>query len=189
MIGYLRGQVIDRDGEAVIVEVGGVGYKVRVAANKKFRFGADEVELYVHTYVKEDEISLYGFADKQSLRMFELLVGVSGVGPKMAMSVLARGDGEQIARAVAMADVDFFKSVSGIGKKNAQRIIVDLKSKLGDLEELDLSETEMADEVVEALVGMGYAKRQVVEVLRELEAGLSDEERIKGALKRLGRKK
>lgn len=186
MIGYLEGTVMDKERDEMLVMVGGVGYRVRVDGKFEQAEGEEKVAVYVHTHVREDELTLYGFRQKKDLKMFELLIGVSGVGPKMAMNVMGKGTAEQVQKAVAMADVGFFTSVSGIGKKNAQRIIVDLKSKLGDLAELDLSETEEGDEVAVALEQMGFIRKEVVRVLRELEAGLSDEEKIRLAIKKLG---
>lgn len=188
MIGYLKGELLEMDGNEALIGVGGVGYRVRVVEGNKSVVVGGETVLYVHTHVREDELSLFGFEEKKDLRMFELLIGVSGVGPKMAMNILRRGRAEQVQKAVAVADVGFFTSVSGIGKKNAQRIIVDLKSKLGDLADLDLAGEEGSDEVAEALAQMGFVRQEVAKVLRELESGLSDEERIKAAIKKLGRK-
>lgn len=191
MIGYLSGELLEVDGKDLLVGVGGVGYRVRVTNSEDSRIKNQEsrkVELYVHTYVKEDEITLYGFVEKAELKMFELLIGVSGVGPKMAMGVLSHGRAEQIQRGVAMADVSFFTKVSGIGKKNAQRIIVDLKSKLGDLEDLDLGDEGGEDEVTAALTQLGFARKEVGKVLKTLEVDLSEEDKIKEAIRRLGKK-
>lgn len=185
MIGFLRGRVFDSGENWVILLIGGVGYKVVVGVDSPIRSMTQEVEVYVHTHVKEDELSLYGFVDKKALFMFELLIGVSGVGPKMAMNILGKGSAEQIQRAVAMADVGFFTSVKGIGKKNGQRIIVDLKSKLGDLADLDLDAESGGDELEEALIGMGFEKRKVSKVLAGIDLELSENERLKRAIKEL----
>jgi len=183
MIGYLAGKIVDKFGDGVIVGIGGVGYRVKMLVDAEV---GSKVELYVHTHVREDEISLYGFSDKKALQMFELLIGVSGVGPKMGMNILAKGNAETIQRAVATADVGFFTSVSGIGKKNGQRIIVDLRTKLGSVAELDLAE-EGEDEVAQALVSMGYDRERVGKVLRGLGEKMSEGEKIKVALKELSK--
>ena len=180
MIGYLKGKVIDRDLAGVVVEVGGVGYAVRMV-NSKWQVG-EEIELWVHTHVREDELCLYGFADKKELRMFELLLTVNGVGPKVGMTVVAGASVARIEEAIARADVALFTGMKGLGKKGAQKIIIELKNKIGSIAELDLS-AEGGDEVLEALVGMGYERSKVVEVLRGIDGGLSEEERIKKAIK------
>lgn len=188
MIGYLKGKIHEVDGNNLILLVGNVGYRVNVGKSGEYHSSDEEIELYIHTHVREDELSLYGFGDRKALKMFELLIGVSGVGPKMAMNVLGKGSAEQIQKAVALADVSFFTSVSGIGKKNGQRIIVDLKSKLGDLADLDLGEDEGGDELVQALVGMGFLRKDVMQVLSKLEPGLSEDEKIKQVISRLGKR-
>ena len=186
MIGYLKGEIFEVDGNEVIVMVGGVGYRVRTIQDSRFKIH-ESVGLYIHTHVKEDELSLYGFADKKALKMFELLIGVSGVGPKVAMNILGQRNSEKIQRAVATADVGFFTEVKGLGKKGAQKIIIELKNKLGDLQELDLGDVG-GDELVAALVGMGFGRQDVVKVLSEMEVGLSEDEKIKIAIRKLGKK-
>lgn len=182
MIGYIKGEIFDTDGSDVIILVGQIGYRVRVVAIE----ATSQISLYIHTHVREDEISLYGFEDKNQLKLFELLIGVSGVGPKMAMNILAKGSAGQIRQAVATADVSFFTAVSGIGKKNGQRIIVDLKSKMGSVAELDLSEPETGtDEVFDALVAMGFDSKRVHRSLQEIDASLTEQARIKQAIRKL----
>lgn len=189
MIGFLSGKIFEVDGNEIIVDVQGVGYRVRVIDNQDSRFSIQDsrdVSLYTHTYVRESEISLYGFDSKKQLKFFELLIGVSGVGPKMAMNILRQGTPEQIQQAVVQADVSFFTKVSGIGKKNGQRIIVDLKSKLGSVAELDLSEPESgSDDVFDALVSMGFDPKRVQKELQSIDASLGEQERIKQAIKSL----
>ncbi len=185
MIGFLKGQVIDRTGGSLLVDVGGVGYKIQIS-NIKYQNG-DEVAFYVHTYVREDEISLYGFEDKKALVMFELLISVSGVGPKVAMVILSSAKVEKIQEAVARADVSFFTAMKGLGKKGAQKIIIELKNKLGSVEELDLGDEGEDNEVVAGLVAMGYDSRKVRQVVEELAADLSESEIIKAVIKKLGK--
>lgn len=189
MIGYITGEIFDTDGADVIILVGQIGYRVRIVdaqATRDKLQATSQINLYIHTHVREDEISLYGFEHKSQLKLFELLIGVSGVGPKMAMNILAKGSAEQIRQAVARADVSFFTAVSGIGKKNGQRIIVDLKSKLGSISELDLSEPEAgSDEVFDALVGMGFDGKKAQKILQEIDASLPEQDRIKQAIRKL----
>lgn len=189
MIGYLSGKLLETDGNDVLIDVGGVGYRVRVTNGQDSRFKIQDsgiISLYVHTYVKEDQLALFGFKTKKQLKFFELLISVSGVGPKTAMGVLAHGSADQIQQAVAQADVSFFTKVSGIGKKGAQRIIVDLKSKLGSVAELDLSEPETGvDDVFDGLVAMGFAPQQVQKVLKGLDPNLTEQQKLKQAIRQL----
>lgn len=185
MIGSLLGKITDIDSRQVILEVGGVGYLVTVVDQTKFILGK-EVKVFTHTHVREDELTLFGFPDKKSLKIFRLLISVSGVGPKMAMNILAKGSAATIQTAVATADVAFFTSVSGIGKKNGQRIIVDLKSKMGSVADLDLSEPEPGvDEVFDGLVAMGFEPARVKKVLDTLDPSTAESQRIKQAIKLL----
>lgn len=189
MIGYLRGKVQNFSSKKLVIDIGGVGYDVIPSGEitKKQIKPGNEVEIYVHTYVREDQISLFGFATSEELNLFKLLITVSGIGPKTALAVLSVGSTDQVKNAVAMADVNFFNKVSGIGKKSAQRIIVDLKSKIGSIEELDLSgEEEKANqEVIEVLRGMGLMQKEAREAVKTIDCGLPLEDRIRLALKQI----
>lgn len=189
MIGYLRGKVIEKHVPEVWVDVSGVGYRVRVGERVYQSVVVDEeVFLYIHTAVRDDAIDLYGMADVAELQLFETVLGVSGIGPKIGLAIVGNRSVAQVEKAVREADVAFFQSIPGIGKKGAQRIIVDLKGKLGSLAELDLSdESENEDEVVEALVSFGFGRKDVLMVVAKLE-GESVEERVREGLKRLGRR-
>lgn len=189
MIGYLRGKVRSFSSKQLVIDVGGVGYLVFPSAeiSKKQIKIDNEIEVYVHTHVREDQISLFGFGSQEELDLFKLLITVSGVGPKTALAVLSVGSANEIKNAVAMADVDFFNKVSGIGKKSAQRIIVDLKSKIGSIEELDLSGENglVNQEVIEALRGMGLMPKEAKEAVKTIDPKLPLGERIRLALRQL----
>lgn len=189
MIGYLRGKVKSFSSKQLVIDTGGVGYQVFPSAkiSKKQIKIDNEIEVYVHTHVREDQISLFGFGSQEELDLFKMLITVSGVGPKTALSVLSVGNVNEIKNAVVMADVEFFTKVSGISKKSAQRIIVDLKSKIGSIEELDLAgENEFANrEVIEALRGMGLMPKEAREAVKTIDPKLPLGERIRLALKRL----
>jgi holliday junction DNA helicase RuvA len=189
MIGYLKGKVIAKKGQEVWVEVNGVGYRVRVGESQISRYKIQDTnELYIHTNVKQDGIELFGFESMEKLMMFEMLLNVSGVGPKTALAIVGAQSVEQIYRAVQEADVAFFKAMPGLGTKGSQRIIVDLKGKIPSLKELDLTEGDESDDVVVALVQFGFKREHVLTVLKELEPGLSDEQKIREGLKRLGKR-
>lgn len=184
MIGYLKGKIQTKE-EGLIVNVGGVGYRVSVPlfVLDACRIGT-EVELHVYTHVREDELALFGFVEAADRRMFASLLSVSGIGPKLGMAVISHSGGAmRIIRAIQEADVDFFTSVKGLGKKGAQRLIVDLKPKLGGLKELDF-EAESDRELVEALEGLGFSKKEILVSVKGIKPELSLQEKIKLALKK-----
>lgn len=186
MIGFLSGTISDISAGELILDINGVGYLVKVPRGYEQKVTLDsQAKFFIHTFVKEDDISLYGFESRSQLLVFKLLISVSGVGPKMAMNIMGKGNAEAIQKAVAEADVSFFTSISGIGKKNGQRIIVDLKSKLGSLQELDLGTGESIDDLQEALVQMGFDKERVRLVLKAIDKDLPEQKRIKLALQQL----
>lgn len=186
MIGYLSGQLLTRNDPFLLLDVHGVGYKVHAEQNllNAFHVG-DTLSMFIHTHVREDALELYGFMDEQSLELFQLLISVNGVGPKTAIGIFTLGKKEEILQAIRKADVDFFTGVPRLGKKNAQKIIIDLKNKLGSVEELDLQEEE--SDVLTALMQFGFEKEEARKALREVGDAATPEEKIKLALKYLGK--
>jgi len=191
MIGSVRGKVILKDGNYLIVEVSGVGYRVLVSSKVSLKTKLDDnVMFYIYTHVREDEISLFGFSEVEDLKLFENLISVSGVGPKTAMSVFSFLTRDEVVNAVMNGDTTAFSGIPRLGTKNAQKIIIELRNKLGDSGSLDLSgdNSEANDEVVEALIGFGFTRREVGEALRKIDQSAStSEEKIKLALKYLGK--
>lgn len=170
----------------VVVMCGGVGYVVNMAADELVKIKAeDEFGVYVYTHVKEDEIALYGFKRREKRVIFERLLSVSGVGPKLALNALNTGTPDEIVKAVNQGEVEFFTAVSGIGKKNAQRIIVELQNKLGGVLESELDLTPESDELLQALLSLGFNKREIVEVSKKIDSGLPIEQQVKQALRNL----
>ena len=154
MIGFLRGEVFFKEGSSIILDVKGVGYKVlgsRDVLSKATK--GSSLELFIYTHVREDNISLFGFLEALDLKLFESLIGVSGIGPKTAMNIFSQGERSEIIAAIATADTSFFKSIPRLGQKNAQKIIIELKNKYGATAELDLSGEDMfgSEEAVIAL--------------------------------------
>lgn len=193
MIAMLSGSVAYRNDPYIILNVHGVGYKVLVNNTllSKAAVGT-ELTVYTYTHVREDLLELYGFSEPQDLRLFELLIGVSGVGPKSAVGVFSIGSRSEIMQAISTGDVSFFTGVPRLGKKNAQKIIIDLKSKIGGAvgTDLDLSgEGESdSDEVIAALQTFGFSRAEAHAALREVkEEGLTTAEKIRLALKQLGK--
>jgi holliday junction DNA helicase RuvA len=191
MIGYLKGEVFFKDVNYIILDVKGVGYKVlgsRDVLSKAHK--GSPLELFIYTHVREDNISLFGFLESADLKLFENLIGVSGVGPKTAMNIFSIGNRGQIVSAIISADTSFFKGVPRLGQKNAQKIIIELKNKFGSTADLDLSGDGMAgsDEVVTALRGFGFTSKEIQDALREVKKeGQKVTETIKLALKYLGK--
>jgi Holliday junction DNA helicase RuvA len=191
VIGYLKGKVEFIDGPYIILNVSGVGYRVLVPSKIFSSSKAKEdLQLFTYTHVREDALDLFGFANLSDLKLFEQLISVSGVGPKTALSIFSFGERDSIIEAVIAGDVDFFTKVPRLGRKNAQKIIIELKTKLGSLEDLDLSgKTDGAtSEVLAVLKSFGFTVKESQEALRAVEKDAeTTEEKIRLALKYLGK--
>jgi Holliday junction DNA helicase RuvA len=191
MIGFLRGEVFLKEGSYIILDVKGVGYKVLGSrdvlskATKGF-----PLALFIYTHVREDNISLFGFMESSDLKLFESLIGVSGIGPKTAMNIFSIGNRSQIISAIATADTSFFKAVPRLGQKNAQKIIIELKNKFGGVGELDLNGEDLSgnEDVISALKNFGFTTKEIHDAIRSVKKnGQNDSEIIKLALKYLGK--
>jgi Holliday junction DNA helicase RuvA len=191
MIASIRGKVILKDGTNLIVEAGGIGYKVLVSEKVWSKNKVDDdIFLFIYSYIREDAFDLFGFSETADLKLFENLISVNGVGPKTAMSVFSFSSREEIVNAVLKGDVGFFTRVPRLGKKNAQKIIIELKSKLKDTNSLDLSvdDSEANAEVYEALRTFGFSNREIGDAIKIIGSeGISADEKIKLALKYLGK--
>jgi len=191
MIGSIRGKVILKDGLHLIIEAGGIGYKVLVSEKIWTKTQLDdETFLFIYSHIREDMFDLFGFSEISDLKLFENLIGVSGVGPKTAMAIFSFSDRENIVNAVLKGDVDFFTAIPRLGKKNAQKIIIELKSKLGDVSSLDLSGASSAEneEVLSALKSFGFSHKEITDALKNVDPKVeTTEEKIKLALKQLGK--
>jgi holliday junction DNA helicase RuvA len=191
MIGHLNGEVIFKEVNYIILDVKGVGYKVLGSRDvlEKAHKGSP-LALFIYTHVREDNISLFGFLEAQDIKLFENLIGVSGVGPKTAMNIFSIGNRNQIVSAIITADTSFFKGVPRLGQKNAQKIIIELKNKFGSTTDLDLSGDGMtgSEEIVTALKGFGFTSREIHDAVRNVKKdGQKMTETIKLALKYLGK--
>jgi Holliday junction DNA helicase RuvA len=192
MIGFLSGKIEILRRPFVIVNVNGVGYKVLLSENfySKLSIG-ENVKIFTYTYVREDALELFGFLEVDDLYLFENLISVSGIGPKTALNIFSFGERKEIIEAILKGDVTFFTSVPRLGTKNAQRIIIDLKTKMGNTDTFDLSGSDMKEnqEVIEALKNFGFSVKEAQNVLREIKTpGLSPEDKIRIALKNLGKR-
>ena len=188
MIARLRGQVIEHDGGTVVVDCNGVGYGVLVPVDEQSRLPVGTpADLFIAEHIKEDSHDLFGFAVKSRKMLFDLLKSVNGIGPKAAMAILNIGSEGQVRSAIASGDTKFITAAKGVGKKVAERAIVDLKSKVG-LEASEsatdfLGDATVTDEAVEALVALGHTPQDAAELLRGVDTSLSIDERIRAALR------
>jgi Holliday junction DNA helicase RuvA len=191
MIGLLNGKVELLQRPFVIIDVNGVGYKVLLPESvySKLSLG-EKIRIFTYTYVREDALDLFGFLEADDLKLFESLLTVSGVGPKTALNIFSFGERKDIIEAIIKGDVAFFTSVPRLGTKNAQKIIIELKNKMGSSADLDLSGKDLQEnaEVVQALKNFGFSVGEAQKAVRAVKKdGISTEERIRLALKALGR--
>lgn len=198
MFAYIKGSLEEKGNNYVVVDVNGIGYKIFMSNMAMAALGEVKniVKVHTHYYVREDNISLYGFATKEELKMFELLISVSGVGAKSAISMLSAISPSDFALAIISDDVTKLKKVPGIGAKTAQRIILELKDKLKAEEELTKNEqqqevkivhnSEIVEEAIQALQILGYNKKEIEKVFEKIDfANMTVEEIIKLGLKYL----
>jgi Holliday junction DNA helicase RuvA len=191
MIGYLKGEVISSD-QRLVVLCGGVGYEVFVPSSLLDIALGKGIELYVYHHVREEEQKLFGFDSQNALELFKLLIKVNGVGPRVALGIFSTYSVDRIIEALRRSDERLFASVSGIGKKVASKIILELSGKVGGLEVGTVQSGESGQtganrgEVIDALVALGYAEREVYLHLDGVDEDLSVEEKIKVVLKKIG---
>ena len=180
MFAYLKGVFESRTLDCIVVDVNGIGYKIFMSENSMKKIGELGSIIKVHTYVKvrEDDISIYGFASNEELRMFELLVSVSGIGAKSAIAILSNIEPSAFAVAVISDNVGALKKLPGIGAKSAQRIILELKDKLKTIDVEDDSSDELKvvinqnqniEELISALQVLGYTKKEVEKIIPKLD--------------------
>jgi Holliday junction DNA helicase RuvA len=190
MIATLTGTVAEKLAEIIILDVQGVGYGVLVPLEDYGKLATqDRVKFYIYEHIRENAHDLYGFTQADTKRLFEQLLEVNGVGPKMALSILGVGSVEDVRRAIASGDTKFIQAAPGVGKRVAERVIVDLKDKVGLSGVVD-SEAWLGisvanqDEAIQALVSLGYSAQDAASTLAGVDASLDTEERVRLALKR-----
>ncbi|HEY8647217.1 MAG TPA: Holliday junction branch migration protein RuvA [Gaiellaceae bacterium] len=180
MIARLRGQISGRAGSGLIVDVNGVGYLVN-ATPSVLRLGDGEVTIEVHTVVREDALQLYGFATADERELFEMLLSVSGVGPKVALAIVSGSTPAELRRAIARDDVKRFQAIPGIGLKTAQRVVLELKEKLAGL---DIGGPDSGDLTArDALVELGWSLVDAERALADVDSDLPIEEQVRHALR------
>ena len=187
MIAYLKGNILLKDSDYIILQTGGVGYKVFVPEGlfMQLRQG-EEAEVFCALQIRKDEtLELYGVPSFEALKLFEAFRDVSGIGPKAAMVLSSLGKPEDIKKAIDQRNTAFFQGIKGIGEKKVQKLILELTGKLGSLE----AKRSSGDEVVDSLVSLGFSKTEARDALSRLPAEITNpEQKIKEALKFLGRR-
>ena len=188
MIGSIKGKIILKKDKFVIVETGGLGYKVSVSPETILKTKINEQILFwTHLHVREDAQDLYGFLEYEELEFFELLIGVSGIGPKGALVILGVAPVETLKKAISTGDTSYLTKISGIGRKTAEKMVLELREKVGK----DNGDKSLAQEIdiMEALKSLGYSQHEVRESLKKISGNeMSVNTKIKEALKILGSK-
>ena len=190
MIAHVSGVVVEKFGSSVIVDVHGIGYEVQVASGD---FDAAELEssakFYTYHHIREQSQELFGFSSLTAKKLFEMLITVQGVGPKAALSILSLGDSELVRNSIASGEATLLSKAIGVGKKTAERVIVDLSDKVGhairsDVDIIGLSNYVVAnDEALEALMALGYNLNDATKSLEGISIELSTAERVTLALR------
>ena len=191
MIAHVFGKVAEKFNGSLVIDVHGVGYEVSVATNDFDAVTLDqEVKFYTYHHVREQAEELFGFSSLAAKKLFEMLITVQGVGPKAALAILSLGDAEQVRNAIANADSSFVQKATGVGKKTAERVVVDLSDKVGlpthyGRTEAPLqTELNTSDEALEALMALGYTLADATKALENVDANLPTAQRVTEALKR-----
>ena len=190
MIATLTGKVAEKTGQTVVMEVGGLGYGLFVTFED---FGAlktgEQAKLYVYESIRETAHDLFGFRAEESKKLFEQLLSVKGVGPKMALAILSVAGVHQVRQSIAAGDIKFISQATGVGRKAAERVVVELKDKVGlapsesATEFLTTPAADPSDEALQGLVALGYSVQDAAEALKKVDEKLPATDRIKQALK------
>ena len=198
MIAFLRGRLLEKHPNRVVLDVNGVGYDVQVPVSSFFGLGepGSDVSLRIHTHVREDAIALFGFRSALELHLFERLIAVSGIGPKVGLAVLSGIEPPELVQAVQRGDVARLTAIPGIGKKTSERIVLELKDRIGEASlpagatETARTATPLRDDLLSALLNLGYhrpAAEKAIDRALDTEAGASFEIALRAALKGLSR--
>ena len=187
MIARLRGTPVVRDADSLVLEVAGVGYRLHATPSALRKAdGAEEVVVETHLHVREDALQLYGFADAAERELFEQLLAVSGVGPKVALAIVSGYSPAELRRAIVREDAELFQTIPGIGKKTAQRVVLELKERIAPLAPVEAPHLGPGDGHVvarDALVELGYSAAEAEQRLAETDPDLPPAERVRQALR------
>ena len=191
MIAHVFGKAAEKLNGSLVIDVHGVGYEVSVATNDFDAVILDqEVKFYTYHHVREQSEELFGFSSLAAKKLFEMLITVQGVGPKAALAILSLGDAEQVRNAIANADSGFVQKATGVGKKTAERVVVDLSDKVGlpthygRTEAPVQTELNTSDEALEALMTLGYTLADATKALENVDVNLPTAQRVTEALKK-----
>ena len=190
MIAHLDGNIAEKYNNSIIVDVNGVGYEMVVSAlDYDGAMLGERRKFYTYHAVRENSEELYGFSSLAAKKIFELLIGVQGVGPKAAIAILSLAEAEEVRNAIANADASFVSKASGVGKKTAERVIIDLRDKVGIPSKYGatevvtgLSKKQEPDEALDALIALGFPLKEATAALEKVDPGLPVSERVRKAL-------
>jgi Holliday junction DNA helicase RuvA len=185
MIGHLKGTILSQNLRSVILDVSGVGYKIFTNTAVLSQNLNKTAEFWTYLAVRENALDLYGFQTKEELNFFELLISVSGIGPKTALGILSIASLSNLRHAIATGDTSHLVKVSGIGKKNAEKIVIELKDKIENMFEFDGNSISGDVDVLEALKSLGYGERESREALKKVSGTSDTGEKVRKALKLL----
>ncbi|MFA6077163.1 MAG: Holliday junction branch migration protein RuvA [Candidatus Paceibacterota bacterium] len=200
MIGSLKGKIILKTEKFLIVETSGIGYKISVSPDTLSKLAprkssgqnetSDLVSFWIHTHVREDALDLYGFLEYKELEFFEMLLGVSGIGPKSALAILGITSVETLRKAIGTGDTSYLTKISGIGKKTAEKIVIELRDKMAKETKDEKGGSYLQGEldVLEALKSLGYSQNEARDALKKVSSDLDTNKKIREALKILGNK-
>lgn len=187
MIAHVSGTIVEKVGSSLIVDVNGIGYEVQVPLNDFEQYILNqEAKLYTHHHIREQSQELFGFSTLAAKRLFELLISVQGIGPKAALAILGLGSAEVIRGALAAGDSAFIQKASGIGKKGAERVVLDLRDKVGlpgSYQGGGVTVAAGSDDALDALMALGFTIKQASEALENIDQGLTPEQKVREALK------
>lgn len=188
MIGSIKGKIILKRDKWLILETSGVGYKINVSPDtlSKTKKIGEEIFLFIHTHVREDVLDLYGFLDYPELEFFEMLISISGIGPKGALVILGVASIETLRKAIGTGDILYLTKISGIGKKTAEKIVIELRDKMGEEKKGSSLQGEL--DAMEALKSLGYSQSEVREALKKVSPNIDTNTKIRETLKILGNK-
>lgn len=191
MIAHIEGTVVEKFGNAIIVDVHGVGYEITIPTPDFESVNLNETrKFFTYHSIRENAEELYGFSSLTAKKLFELLISVQGIGPKAGIAILSLAEAEEVRNAIANADSAFISKASGVGKKSAERVIVDLRDKVGIPSHYGATNTtftaaaEKQDEALDALIALGFPLKEATLALENIDKSLPVEDRIKLALKK-----
>ena len=186
MIAYIRGEVLNKALDYIVLQNNGIGYKIFSTESElnKLSLG-EEAAFWIFENIKEDKYDLFGFTDQSALSMFETILGVNGAGPKAALAILNIGSISDLKEALFKSDAKYVQQASGVGKKLAERLILEISGKLSEtaLEGNNKTKTNEDDEAYQALISLGYSPKDAIKALEGIDLSLSTEDRVKKALR------